>query len=533
MTSPFSTVIDHFDPEHVLNDDIRFLNKPVASDRVLDVLGVPVRYARFIRMIDQDPVLGLELYHYLSTTHLVDPSPLSNNMTVNHEPRVDAQDSWVNARVSIMSVKGVIIDSSTHEIVCRSFPHIPEIEVSAIYETLNVPNEAIRYAYSREGVLLRVYYHRDQWVLSTNHRIHGSNGRWGDVTFGEAFEEAIRASFNYVTTTDDDGGGTGNITTNPSQVSIHVLLQRFDPNCGYSIVVSHPRNRLVYPQLLDAVVVSVWHRPSQRLVPHTETWLRQETFIADTTEDLIRVVESCPEDYAHSGVVVIDPSGCWPVRIFTEAYQCYKSVRGTGPNIRARYLHLLLPGDDDSSNGCVTINDDRQTTLQDFERMFMAYPAPTVDGFDPFITMLTQVRREIDAVVGFLYGCYIVKYVHKTYQGPFHREEHLALRKLHTWHLENRVRNLVTRDVVYESVFAKPYYHVAPIMKRLRSRSSMPSPSAPTVMYQLLNAGASIKETIRIVRDALQASSRRRTDSNTGDVIHDNEHLADERQVDV
>lgn len=444
-----------FDKATVAREDIRFLKCPHASDTTLQLLGVPTQYAEFIRCIDKFD--DLELYHFVSTTAL--------------------QQADVDTIRRVTDVKGTIVNTLTGRIVCRSLPYIPEIPADDNVKFLDIPGESIRYTFAREGTLLRVFWYGDldhgEWFVSTNRRINGRTGRWGGIPFGEAFDATFGSDFSSL-----------------------------DKDYVYSMVVSHPANRLIYPQELDVKIVSVWHRPSGRHVPYTNAAHRQETFIASDINELLRVIDTTPADYAHAGVIVTDPTGRWPVKIVKRDYLRLRAARGTEPSIRARYLHLRFPepmeldgdtegsivgriGADDLVGDAVDADNTTNPSAALLDVLYWLYAnalEPT-ESNNVHTQLFAEIEQEISKMVKWLHSLYINRYIRKQIV-ELPKEDFVAIQNLHNWHCADRSNNIVTRRVVEDHVNATPYFYLVPILNRLRKPTVTTPEVAPSVAEQ-------------------------------------------------
>lgn len=421
--SPVVSSLPVFDASTVVDSDRRFLQCPVPSDAVLRLLGVPVEYRDFIREIDsydagnrQVPV-KFSLYHFLQTKPIATTSVLSS-------PTVRA----------ITNVKGVILFQTVvggMDMVCRSLPFVPEILTSEI-STLDIPGEDIRYVHAIEGTLVRLWYDSgadgcgNNWRLSTHRRIDGRKGRWGSISFGEAFDEAFGDAYAFL-----------------------------NRDYVYWFIVSHPKNRLIYPAPKAAVtLVGMWHRPSQSPVPVPvdgipDSW-RQQSFIAKNTAELARVVTETPSDWNHAGVIVTDPTGKWPVKIVTREYLAVKEARGTCPSLRARYLQLTHPGSNEMYS---------PSAIELFLDTYLDDP----DNRELF----ASVDREIEATCKRLHRLYVDRYINKQIT-ELPKGEFVSLQRLHAWHCEDRVGRSVRLPVVREFVSRMPHYYLSALLGPFR-----------------------------------------------------------------
>jgi hypothetical protein len=84
--------------------------------------------------------------------------------------------------------RGIIVDTKTNKVIC--VPPMKSIEFSSIDECYFPDNNDKEYSVLLDGTMINMFYHNDEWILSTRSSI-GAKTRWdGKRTFADLFKEA-------------------------------------------------------------------------------------------------------------------------------------------------------------------------------------------------------------------------------------------------------------------------------------------------------------------------------------------------------
>lgn len=112
--------------------------------------------------------------------------------------------------------KGAIINLETNKLVCippeKSEGIIDDDSVEGVYQPLI------------DGTMVNMFFHRDEWIISTRSNIGGGNS-WGDISFKKMFE-SINGTEWY---------------------------NELDKGCCYSFVLQNTKNRIVTPVESDSL----------------------------------------------------------------------------------------------------------------------------------------------------------------------------------------------------------------------------------------------------------------------------------------
>lgn len=387
-----------FNSNLVIRTDHRFVDREQPDQQLLDVLGVPQEHAQFLRVLDRKGPLAL--VHYLSiytddTKQTIDPEPLRH---VGH-------------------VRGTIVDTETGVIVCRSFPHTPEL-LSSDPTTQELDVSKATVYHSCEGTVLRLFFHGDDWHLSTHRKINADDSYWSGPTFGSMYSEVRK--FN-------------NDTLNSDYCYIFLL--------------SHPGNRLVFripePHLM---LIGVYNKTTQQFfMPETSQLdgvrLPEPARVSDTAE-LVKLVDTTAQRFDRAGVIIIpDMTNPRPVKVMSNSYHDLREARGNDPSLRSRYIQL------------------RST------------PAGTLlvkwYNEDEHQQVFAGADQEFDQLVRRIHSMYMNRYVHKQItQLP--KEEFVTLQRCHSWHCEDRGTHKVTQARVREFLNGTPSQYLLRMLNRQR-----------------------------------------------------------------
>ena len=404
--------------------DRRFLANDQPSQELVDLVGVPREYSGYLRIVDQTQNLenNLVIIHYLTPLD-TDGNP----------------DETILAKIG--SARGVIVDTTTNKIVCRSYSHTPELvnDAAQLAGKLNL-NECTVFK-ACEGPVLRVYWHNGKWHISTHRKLDSAKSSWGGPPFAEMFLSTVNWSFD-----------------------------ELDRSLAYSFLLSHPSHRHIYrvtePQLL---LISVYD-------PSTNSFLSMDRVTEigtglkncltpkpfdpqpKTIEEMCQMVDALDTgknvSFDSVGAIVIHNTGDpAPVKIITAFYNSLKQARGNNVSLRTRYI--LVRGSDE-------------------ENLLTAW-------FDEpqYQQLFALVENEIERLIKTLHKMYLNRFVHKNF-GELPKEEFVILQRCHSWHKEDRGSNKVTMEKMRQVVEDTPNFYILKMLNRQRTLKRQ-SPADPDV----------------------------------------------------
>lgn len=377
----------------IITSDERYTDYPQASDALLELVGVPVEFGPYVRVFDQYE--SLVLLHYLQSE---DPDVMNN----------------------IRHVRGIIVDTDTNTIVCRSFGHTPEITVT---KSDQIPDQSdlLTYYHALEGSVVRVFNWKDEWYVSTHHKIDANTSRWNGKSFRDMFDHARKFD-----------------------------LDDLNKGACYMFLVSHPACRVIYPVSEPQVTLAtVWR-------PFNNEWVRpgDEAFYNINVMQPKRVSQADMWDlfknptgsFDSTGIISVfwDPQGP-PVtcKFVGEKYSELKSLRGSDTTLRRRYLELR--------------NTDQ---LEEFIQLF---------NEPEYEALFAEIEQDFDNLVKSLHFLYIRRYIKKDLSNVY-KEAFVTIRRCHEWHMQNRTDNIVTAGQVRKMLLDTPVHFLDIMMRREKNR---------------------------------------------------------------
>lgn len=313
------------------------------ADAIFDLLGVSREYDDWLRVFDE--VDDLVLIHY---------------MTLCPE---------------VAHIRGIIVKlGETPTIVAGTFPHTPEGSWDEVAEDLNEFRHA---TIAYEGTILRLFFSGAKWYLSTHKKIDGMRSRWSGATFGSSWLELF-----------------GN--ESPSKY--------FLENVGtcYAFLLSDPSNRMVC-HIPEKKLYHVGTFSEMNLVPasesdyivsHPNVTINKPLSITSVEE--LKTVATEVDWRVATGVLVWCQGGF--IKLVPDQYLEMKNVRGNEPNMRMRYLELMLTGE--------------------AHKLRSLFPEKT--------TYFDEIDCQYNSLVPYLHELYVYRYEEGQYL-RLDREEHYIL----------------------------------------------------------------------------------------------------------
>lgn len=252
-------------------------------------------------------------------------------------------------------LRGIIVDTQSvpPQIVCASFPQTPELSLEdPTLEVIDWDKAEVTLSY--EGTILRVWWGRDQWRVSTHKKINGKGSRWSGPPFGKLFEDVWKPS-NHESETN---------TSTHTTLATTAMTSLLSKKICYVFLLSHPQNRVVckYDNPIlnfvgaftfeDNVVHRMELSPENSFLEPIPDFIKIPTYVEHCNLDRIRDELEIMDWKTHSGLMVYFPVDNGPykkgdcIKILHSTYEKYKNVRGNEPNICTRYLYLIVNGED-------------------------------------------------------------------------------------------------------------------------------------------------------------------------------------------
>lgn len=308
--------------------------------------------------------------------------------------------------------RGVIYESKTNNLVCKTFGYIDEHTPSTSIEVLCShfhPLTQYKVFISIEGFQIRLFEYQGIWFISTHHKINAFDSKWTSSTsFGNQFISALDLVLPPVEEADA-----------PSDIKIHGLmsskpriryfLSRLNKNYIYDFLVGNDSdNRLVCNAPKQPVIqlLGVFDRLNNfRLVADVDLPVKSPTELHyDSISDILDIVNRM--DFTETqGVMMLHTDKAKLSKIFNNGYFHYMHVRGNTPSIELRYLEVRHDADQ----------------KEDLARIFSEYT-------ERFEELERIINEELPETILHIYGVRYIKHIY------YHTNKilHFILKNLHS-----------------------------------------------------------------------------------------------------
>lgn len=307
----------------------------------------------------------------------------------------------------LKKVRGWVQDAETGEILFETFPYTEEYEsnetIPLLHDKDNILEEWQVY-YSVEGCLIRVFWHKDRWHISTNKKLNAFKSRWASrKSFGDMFRDGL------IQANDGNENVLEALLDVLDKQKVHLFLVRYNHE-----------NRVVCQPPKDAddhvYFIGSWDNNTKQLDRewkhvihvHVPTPIHE---VPTTIQDLADNVNI----HTHQGVILFHKTRNLQLKVYSHEYNKLFKLRGNNPNIRFRYLEVRK--DPDTKNEFVGL-------YPFYEDMFLEYE-----------NILYQLAKLIRYY-------YIQRYIKNKYV-TLPKEEYILMKKCHDWYLLDRTSNKI------------------------------------------------------------------------------------------
>ena len=409
----------------------------------------------------------------------------------------------------VKNCRGVVFNGD--DIVVRGFPYteefVTEVENSAsemgiadLKKVMSKPMSSYKYFEAHEGALLRMFYWKSKWYISTHRKLDAFRSKWASKeSFGQMFKAALEslwitkdekfmAQLASVDKCDLDVSSCGvDASSEPDQETPDVVREfqaSLDKTKQYMfLVLNNYDNRIVCMAPDSPTVYHVGTVRTEMLndvmIPSTQVELNTEenqVGIKWPTEHKFRSWDDLEKNVAKQnsehlqGIIIYDTDSTKQYKLFNHEYQTLFKVRGNEPSVKYRYLQVRM---------------DKKMVNQ----LYYLYPK-YADTFDDYENTLYECAKQINKN-------YIDRFIKKKYV-TVPKEEFVIIKACHDWHLQDREKNRISlRKVLdtlneqnssnlnkiirrYKSEEMKDQLARQPKMTRLRARSYSDDPRQPS-----------------------------------------------------
>lgn len=121
--------------------------------------------------------------------------------------------------------RGCVINTNTNRVVC--VPPMKSEEKEDISDIISNYDESLKYYPLIDGTMINMFFHNDEWIISTRSNIGGKNSWDGKVPFNELFKEVNGVDW----------------------------FSSLDKGCCYSFVLQHLNNRIITPVMGNKIIM--------------------------------------------------------------------------------------------------------------------------------------------------------------------------------------------------------------------------------------------------------------------------------------
>lgn len=314
----------------------------------------------------------------------------------------------------LKKMRGVVQEVDTGNVLFDTFPYTDEYDADLetdrekLVELLKEGGwEAF---YSLEGALIRVFWYKTRWYVTTNKKLNAFKSHWSSrKSFGEMFAE-----------------GLSNASSPPDTDALEKMLASMDKTYVYFFLVGYNQeNRIVCRVGSPVVFIGRWNKENpvlDREWKHTPSTLSSPSRIEyETVEEMMEKIRSV-DIQQYQGIILFHKKDNRQIKIYSPGYKTLCDVRGNNPNIRFRYLEVR--------------NDPNvRKALSDM------YPI--------YQDMFLESENIIYQIAKLVRFYYIQRYIKNKYV-TLPKEEYILMKKCHEWYLSNREENKITVTKVYE-----------------------------------------------------------------------------------
>lgn len=357
--------------------------------------------------------------------------------------RLDDLELVASSPSSEKKTRGFIRTKDDHLPIATALPFADEYVLSQDDDITNVtafpfltqPLSRYTAFSSKEGALVRVFFHNGQWYIVTHRKLDAFQSYWSStLSFGDLFLNGLSISTG-VEITRETYQSLLNDALDRDSLFFFFIHATQESRIVCRVTETHPR------------IVYVGRRPRCDLEalldqsPLQGQWASIECMVPQAFDSWVDVFDAVKhiDCWTSQGVLLFDRETSRQIKLIPSTYNALWSVRGNQPNVMFRYLQIR--------------------TQPDVVSTFMTlYPEWAV--------RCSHAEQHIHALSAWMYTYYVSRYIYKhTFILP--KQEHIFLKKVHGVYLESRER--VTYSTVRRILDREPVPHLYVMLKRVEA----------------------------------------------------------------
>lgn len=365
------------------------------------------KLGNLVRVTDKDESTGLELFCYV---------------------RCGPNDDRL-----ISQCRGVVFNKD--KIVMRAFPYTVEFsgdDEEKISSNIDKVFKDCSFYDAYEGTLIRVFNFDGKWYTSTHRKLNAFRSKWSsNESFGTAFKRALESEI------ENNEMLRKSLPKNDSGI-----LERFqsilDIKKQYMFLVRHScENRIVCAEPKRPTLYHVGTFVDKKLVMTENVnipYPQKHSF--DNINQMINYVNKV-DIRDLQGIIIFAPDNCQYKILNTEYLELFRA-RGNEPSIKFRYLQVRM--------------DYKMSSM-----LSHLYPemTPTFEKYENILYSIAKV----------IYNSYVQRHIKGNWSTlPTH--EYKVDKVCHSWHEQDRKKNIVTLEKVVEVLNTQPPTNLNHMIRR-------------------------------------------------------------------
>lgn len=321
--------------------------------------------------------------------------------------------------------RGCIIDKKNN-IICPSLGYISEYNIETIEEGNEIKPDEWKWSHAVEGTILRLYFHENEWYLSTHKKISAFQSRWScKFSFGELFIHTLEEIFP------EKENVYKWFLNQLSKENIYYFLLRsnFQNRIICHVSSLEPKDKIIYIGLRNGTDKKL-DMENQIPIFNQLSFIQNIDYNFSSYQDILKYVEECIDPFQYQGILGYNPQTHRFIKVINSKYKELVKVRGNNHNLRFRYLEIR--------NDKIMV-----------EKLYMLYPKFS-SIFDEYEKLIHKISKKI-------YRVYIDRYIHNKYI-TLPKEEYIILRKCNEWFLKHKEYRISPQDVMDILNKENPYY---------------------------------------------------------------------------
>lgn len=358
-------------------------------------------------------------------------------------------DFFVENEYDISQTRGVVIDNND-KIIFKGFSKSDEIAldqavtIDSFFDYVDNTHGGlanVKIFKSYEGAMIRMFYNKDKWYISTNKKLDAFKSRWSSPeSYGTRFKKSIQSLYD----TSDAFKQRLDTSSQGSDISV---LDKFyttlDKTVQYVFLVTNSFcNRIVCNPSEKPEVFHVGTFKEGMLTLDNDIGINKPEQLNFTDKSEVTNFVSNLNPYESPGVIIFLP-GNVQVKLNNSEYQRLFNIRGNQASVKFRYIQLR--------------NDKDKT-----KELSMLYPE--------YVESFKEYEKNIQQECDYIHDMYMNKFVFKQ-QVNVSNYEYKIMKIAHTWYRSDSDNRKVTKNLIHDIVNDQESHVVNQLIKQLKNNT--------------------------------------------------------------